>query len=147
MQKAAPPPIFDDQVTAFFWEGVRAGELRIQRCQTCGTYIHLPRPVCRNCQSFDLAGEKVSGRGTVYSFTQTFKAFHPFFVDRVPYLLATIELAEQPHLLMLSNLVGIDEPNVRFGMEVEVAFEELAEGYVIPVFKPIGFASGTGVGS
>ena len=147
MQKAAPPPIFDDQVTAFFWEGVRAGELRIQRCQTCGTYIHLPRPVCRNCQSFDLAGEKVSGRGTVYSYTQTFKAFHPFFVDRVPYLLATIELAEQPHLLMLSNLVGIDEPDVRFGMEVDVDFEELAEGYVIPVFKPIGLASGAGVGS
>ena len=105
------------------------------RCQSCGTYIHLPRPICRTCQSFDLAPEPVSGRGTLFSVTQTVKAFHPFFVDRVPYLLATVELVEQPGLMFLSNLVGIDEPDVRIGMDVAVRFEDLGD-YVIPVFAP-----------
>ena len=78
----------------------------------------------------------MSGKGVLYSFTQTFKAFHPFFVDRVPYIIATVTLAEQEGLQLMTNLVGIDEADARMGMEVEVDFEELAEGYVIPVFAP-----------
>lgn len=136
MNQPAPPPLPTDPLTAFFWEGARAGELRIQRCQSCGTYIHLPRPICRHCQSFDLAAEKVSGRATLYSFTETHRAFHPFFVDRVPYLLATVELVEQPHLHLLSNLVGIAEADVRFGMDLVVDFEELSPAITIPVFRP-----------
>lgn len=140
MDRPTPPALPDDPLTAFFFEGARQHELRIQRCQSCGTYIHLPRPVCRNCQSFDLAGENVSGKGILYSWTQTFKAFHPFFVDRVPYILATVTLDEQPGLQLLANLVGVDPERVddeaRIGMRVEVDFEELAAGYVIPVFKP-----------
>ena len=138
MSTPLPPPLPDDPLTNFFWEAARNRELHIQRCQACGTYIHLPRPVCRNCQSFDLAGEAVSGKATLYSYTQTFKAFHPFFVDRVPYLVATVTLAEQAGLQFLTNLVGIDEPidDCRIGMALEVDFQELADGYVIPVFKP-----------
>jgi uncharacterized OB-fold protein len=136
MDQPLPPALPNDPLTAFFWEATRNGELHIQRCRSCGTYIHAPRPVCRNCQSFDLAGEKVSGKGVLYSFTQTFKAFHPFFVDRVPFLLATVTLAEQPGLQFLTNLVGIDEADARMGMDVEVDFETLAPDYVIPVFKP-----------
>lgn len=140
MPDADPPGIPDDPLTYFFWEGARKHELRIQRCQACGTYIHMPRPVCRNCQSFDLAAEKVSGKGTLYAWTQTFKAFHPFFVARVPYMIATVTLPEQEGLQLMTNLVGIDVQRVdeeaRIGMPVEVDFEELSPGYVIPVFKP-----------
>ncbi|MDO8363416.1 MAG: OB-fold domain-containing protein [Actinomycetota bacterium] len=137
MNQPAPPPLPDDPSTAYFWEGTRAGELRILRCRSCGFYVHMPRPVCRNCQSMDLAGEKVSGKATLYAFTETHKAFHPFFVSRVPYLLATVELAEQPHLHFLTNLVGIAEADVRIGMQLEVAFEELSPEIVIPVFRPV----------
>jgi uncharacterized protein len=139
MELPPPPALPDDPLTAFFWEGARRRELWIQRCQSCGTYIHLPRPVCRNCQSFDLAGEKVSGRGTLYSWTQTFKAFHPFFVARVPYLLATVTLVEQPGLQFVSNIIGVApdrvDDEVRIGTEVVVDFEELAPDYLLPVFR------------
>jgi uncharacterized OB-fold protein len=133
-----PPDIGVDPQTEFFWEGARAGELRIQRCQNCKTYIHLPRPVCRVCHSFDLAPEKVSGRGTVYSFTITQRAFHPFYVDRLPYVVAIIELPEQKDLRLVTNLVNLNGQSPTFGMQVEVGFEELAPGYVIPVFSPVG---------
>jgi uncharacterized OB-fold protein len=96
----------------------------------------MPRPICRHCRSFDLAGERVSGAATLYSYTQTFKAFHPFFVDRVPYLLATVTLREQDGLQLMTRLDGIEEPDVRIGMPLEVTFEELAPDYVIPVFRP-----------
>ena len=137
MNQPAPPPIPNDPLTNFFWEGARAGELRILRCQSCGTYIHLPRPICRHCQSFDLASEKVSGKATLYAFTETHKAFHPFFVDRVPYLLATVELVEQSHLHLVTNLVGIAEADVRIGMDLVVEFEYLSAEIAIPVFRPV----------
>ncbi len=142
MDQPLPPALPHDPMTAFFWEGARNGELHIQRCQACGTYIHQPRPICRNCQSFNLAGAKVSGRGVIYSFTQTFRAFHPFFVDRLPYVLATIALVEQPGLHIVSNIVGVAADQVdelvRIGMDVQVEFEELAEGYILPVFRTVG---------
>jgi uncharacterized protein len=137
---STPPPLQDDPLTNFFWEAARSRELHIQRCQACGTYIHMPRPICRSCHSYDLAGERVSGHATLYSYTQTFKAFHPYFVDRVPYVVATVTLPEQDGLQLMTNLVGIDQERldetVRIGMPLEVDFEELADGYVIPVFKP-----------
>ena len=131
-----PPPIPDDPLTKFFWEGTSNHELWIQRCQKCGTYIHLPRPVCRACQSFDLAGERVSGLGVLYSFTETNRAFHPYFVDRLPYIVATVTLAEQPGLQLVTNLVGVTADDARMDMAVRVDFEQLAPGYVIPVFRP-----------
>lgn len=144
MDNVSPPTPPDDPLTSFFWEAARRHELYIQRCQACGTYIHMPRPICRNCQSFDLAGEQVSGRATLYSWTQTFKAFHPYFVDRVPYVVATVTLVEQPGLQLMSNLVGIDQDRLddeaRMGMDVEVDFTDLGDGYVVPVFKPVGVA-------
>lgn len=134
MAVAPPLPVPDPQCS-FFWEGTRARELRILRCRDCGTYIHLPRPVCRRCRCFDLAPQRVSGQGTLYSFSITHKAFHPFFVDRVPFALAVVELVEQPALRILTNLVGVPHAGIRFGMRVEVDFEELSPELTIPVFR------------
>ncbi len=136
--RPAPPEMVIDALSAPFWAAARERRLELQRCQDCGLFIHLPRPVCRRCGSFRLAFEPVSGRGSVYSYTETRRAFHPFFADRVPYLLASIELAEQAGLRMLSNLVGIAEPDVRFGMPVEVTFEDFSPDLTIPVFVPAG---------
>jgi uncharacterized OB-fold protein len=136
MEQAIPPLPAVDALSEPFWNGAREGRLVIQRCTNCGLFIHLPRPVCRRCQSFDLGYEAVSGRGTVYSFTETHKPFHPFYVDRVPYLVASIDLDEQAGLRLLSNLVRVAEPDVQFGMQVVVEFEELSPELTIPVFAP-----------
>ena len=141
MDRPQPPVPIPDPLSKPFWDGARDGRLVIQRCNACGTYLHLPRPVCRNCRSFDLGAAEVSGRATLYSFTTTYKAFHPYFVDRVPYLLASVELDEQPGLLVLSNLVGVDEPDVRIGMELQVGFEPLGPDFAVPVFRPAGVAA------
>ena len=134
-EKPAPPLPAANPETDFFWQGARLGVLMILRCQQCGTYVHFPRPLCPRCLSFDLAPEAVSGRGTLYSFTETHRPFHPFFVDRVPFLLGSVELDEQSGLRVLSTLVGLPEPEVRIGMAVEVDFEWLTPEFAVPVFK------------
>jgi uncharacterized protein len=137
----SPPLPPGDPLNAFFWEGAAAGRLLIQQCTKCGTYIHIPRPICRNCQSFDLAPAEVSGKATLYSYTVTHKAFHPFFVDRVPYIVATVELVEQPKLHLLTNLVDVEERDITFGMALEVGFEQLSPELTIPVFHPASAGS------
>ena len=129
----APRPA-PDELTAFFWEGCRAGSLQIQRCLSCGTFIHYPRPVCKNCLGTDLAPSTVSGNGSVYSFTVAHQAFHPWFADKLPYVIATIELVEQPHLHLVSNVVDCDPSEVEVGMPVRVVFREVESGMVLPLF-------------
>jgi len=130
-----PPVPVPTDVTRFFWEGVARHELLILRCQSCGHYVHHPRIVCSRCQSTDLAPEQVSGRGTLYSHTVVMQAFHPYFVDKLPYVLAVVELEEEPGLRLTTNIVDCPEDELRIGMPVEVAFTEVAPGLTLPLFR------------
>jgi uncharacterized OB-fold protein len=125
-----------DKVSAFFWEGARQGRLLILRCDDCGYYVHWPRPICKRCQSFSLSPAEVSGQGSVYSYTVGMKAFHPWFENRVPYILAVVELEEQRHLKLVTNLVDCDEDDVSVGMKVSVVFEQINDELVLPMFRP-----------
>jgi uncharacterized OB-fold protein len=132
----APPAPNADQYTEFFWRGAREGKLLILRCQECGNYIHLPRPICRRCLSFNVSPEEVSGLGNIYSYTVTVRPFHPFYVARVPYVVAAIELVEQGGLRVIANLVHPEGSDISIGMPVKVAFERLSADVTVPVFYP-----------
>ncbi len=133
-----PPMPVTNPLTEFFWEGARAHKLMILRCQSCGYFVHYPRPICERCLSEELAPEQVSGSATLYSYTITMKAWHPFWVDKVPYVLASVELPEQPDLKMLTNIVDCEHDAVEVGMALEVTFREVAAGLTLPLFKPVG---------
>jgi len=134
----APPLPVANPLTEFFWEGTRAHKLLILRCQSCGHFVHYPRPVCERCLSEDLAPEEVSGNAILYSYTITMKPWHPFWVDKVPYVLASVELPEQPDLKMLTNIVECEHDALEIGMPVEVTFREVAAELTLPFFKPVG---------
>jgi uncharacterized protein len=131
-----PPMPMPNELTQFFWDGVARHELWIQRCQTCGHYIHYPKIICRFCQSRDLAGERVSGNATLYSWTIATQPFHPFWVDKIPYTLATVELAEQPRLMFLTQIVDCPEDELEAGMPLEVTFVEQTPELTLPFFRP-----------
>jgi hypothetical protein len=80
----------------------------------------------------------VSGRGTVYSYTIAVQSFHPWFESRIPYVLAVVELEEQRHLKLVTNLVECDEDDVEVDMAVEVVFEKLDDELTLPMFRPAG---------
>jgi hypothetical protein len=64
------------------------------------------------------------------------QAFHPYFVDKLPYLLAVVELEEQPGLKVTTNLVDVAENQVWCGLAVEVVFSEVCPGFALPFFRP-----------
>lgn len=124
-----------DESTQFFWDGVNEGKLMILRCNDCGHYIHWPKPICTNCLSDNLKPKHVSGRGTVYSFGVSMQAFHPGFIDKIPYVLAVIELEEERNLKLVSNIIDCDEEDLSVGMPVEVVFTKVDDDLTLPLFK------------
>ncbi len=129
-----PAPDIDTQG---FWDGCKAHELRIQRCNACGTYIHSPAPICHNCNAMDTSWAKVSGRGSVFTFIVVHAPNLPGWADHAPYTVAWIELDEQAGLKMISNVVECDPKDVQIGMPVEVVFEDADDEISIPRFKPL----------
>jgi uncharacterized OB-fold protein len=119
--------------TAFFWEGVDQGELRIQRCAACSTLRHPPAPMCPGCQSLDWDWVASSGQGTVYSFVvMHYPEIPPF---DYPNVVALVELDEGTRLV--SNLVGVKRADIAIGMRVAVEFAEVEEGFTLHQFRPL----------
>jgi uncharacterized OB-fold protein len=107
-----------------FWDGLRAHEVRIQRCQSCDTFIFYPRSNCPSCLSADLIWQRVPGTGTVYTFTIARRPTAPPFADEVPQKIAVVELDEGPHLT--TTLVNIQPEEIRIGMRVKPLYDDIA---------------------
>jgi hypothetical protein len=76
----------------------------------------------------------VSGRGVVYTYTVNYQPWTE--VMPPPYVVALIDLVEQPALRLVSNVVGCDPEAVHAGMAVEVLFEQQEDVY-LPIFRPV----------
>ncbi|MBI3744021.1 MAG: OB-fold domain-containing protein [Chloroflexi bacterium] len=126
-----------DVLTQPFWDGCKAHELRMQRCIRCAAFIFFPSPMCHGCNGTEFRWERLSGRGTVYSFIVVYQATMPGFAQDVPYVVAWVELAEQRGLKMVSNIVGCEPEDVRAGMPVEVVFEDVMAELTLPKFRPM----------
>ncbi len=116
---------------AFFWEGVAAGRLLLQRC-ACGRLRHPPAPVCSVCHGFEWKPVEVCGRGRVYSFVV---AHHPAIPPfQYPNPIGLVELEEGPRIV--ANLVGVAPEAIRVGMPVRCEIVEVEPGFRLPCFRP-----------
>jgi hypothetical protein len=121
----------------FFWTGGAEDELRFLRCGDCGYYLHPPQPVCPACHSKNLAPEAVSGRATLATYSINHQPWMPG--PELPYVVAIVEIVEQPSVRLTTNLVNCPHDEIRIGMPVRVTFEHHAdpEGDVyLPLFEP-----------
>jgi uncharacterized OB-fold protein len=120
---------------AGFWEGCRGRELRLQCCARCGSIRHPPRPMCPQCQSFEYAWQRASGRGTVYTYTIVHGPTLPAFQSQIPYNVVVVRLEEGP--FMVSHLVGCAADRIAIGMPVEVVFADIGDAVTLPKFRPV----------
>jgi uncharacterized protein len=121
-------------LTKPYWDNARAGRLVTQRCRACGRIWHPPLPACPHCHSTDIGWREVRGDGTVYTYTVVRHATHAALADRVPYVVAIVELTEGPRLV--TGITGCAPGDVRVGMAVRACFREVADGVTLPYFEP-----------
>lgn len=76
------------------------------------------------------------GEGTVYSYSVVRQNYHPAFRERIPYVVAWIDLDEG--FRMLSNVVGVADPaaDVSIGQRVRVEWLD-EDGASLPAFTPV----------
>src|SRR5580698_3445972 len=135
-QMAGGPVPTPTPETAPFWAGTLAGELRIQKCTSCGRHYFYPRPFCRYCQSLDVEWRVVSGAGRLISYVINYRPVPPADPGK-PQVIALVELDEVPRLM--TNIVGVaPEPeNLPLDGRVQVEFEPRGD-QARPVFRMTG---------
>jgi uncharacterized protein len=126
--------------TAFFWAGTAAGELRIQRCESCGTLRHPPGPCCPACGAMSRGYVVAAGTGEVYSYVVHHHP--PVPGKRLPMVVALVELPEG--VRMVGEMPGVRPDQVRIGLPVQATFVRVDEDLTLPAWRPATGTAATG---
>lgn len=122
--------------TEHFWTSGKDNELCFLHCNDCATWIHPPQPICPRCTGKHIEPKAASGKGMVHTFTINRQAWIPGFEP--PYVIALVEIDEDPAVRLMTQLVNVDVEKVYIGMKVQVLFEQQDNGFVyIPLFQPV----------
>jgi hypothetical protein len=135
-QQARITPPVPQPESDFYWEKCKAHELWLRHCKACDNTYFYPRDICPHCFSRDTDWIKSSGRGILHTFAIAHRAPIPAFQNRVPFVLAIVELEGGARIP--TNLVEVEpEPSaIKCGMAVEVVFEDLDDKISLPKFRP-----------
>ena len=109
--------------TAFFWDGINAHELRIQK-RPDGSLQHPPAPALWNDKDVPTDYVVASGKGTVFSFVVHHAPQVPG--RTLPFVIALVELEEG--VRMLGELRGVDPATVQIGMDVRATYIDFPAG-------------------
>jgi uncharacterized OB-fold protein len=115
-----------------FWEGLRAGKFLAPRCGQCGELFFPPRSHCPECLGDVFSWEELSGKGTLYSWTELFFAQPEF---DVPFFLALVDLAEGIGRIA-ARISAASADELRIGMTVRIRAAEPVGGVALYVAEP-----------
>ena len=115
--------------TKFFWDGVNAHELRIQR-RPDGSLQHPPVPAVWADKDAPVDYVVASGKGTVFSYVVHHAPKVPG--RTLPFVIALVELEEG--VRMLGELRGVDPEQVKIGMPVGATFIDFPDSEISPAW-------------
>ncbi|RZT42092.1 Zn-ribbon domain-containing OB-fold protein [Cupriavidus agavae] len=115
-------------MTSPYTEGLAAGLLRYQVCETCAAWQPLQRHACGHCGSRQLAWRDSSGLATIHAVTEVFRAPTEAFQALVPYTLVLATLDEGPRVM------GHADPGIAIGDRVRASVFHV-DGQPLPRFR------------
>ncbi|MFL6086230.1 MAG: bifunctional MaoC family dehydratase N-terminal/OB-fold nucleic acid binding domain-containing protein [Mycobacterium sp.] len=115
--------------TKFFWDGVNAHELRIQK-RPDGSLQHPPVPAIWQDKEAQIEYQVASGKGTVFSFVVHHAPKVPG--RTLPFVIALVELDEG--VRMLGELRSVNPAEVEIGMPVRATYIDFPEGDAGPAW-------------
>jgi uncharacterized OB-fold protein len=125
MAKPMPVPT---PTTQPFWDALRQHRIRIQYSPSAGRYVFYPRILAPGTLADDLEWREISGAGSLYTFTVSYRAVSPHFADDVPQLLAVVQWDEGPRFS--TEIVNADVDSLRVGMRVRPVFTDYPDDEV-----------------
>lgn len=132
MRAEFPLPDLSEPLTGPFWEHAQRGVLALPKTAD-GSFHWYPKTT-------DVEWVPVSGRGTVFSWSEVHQVFLPAYADDVPFLTGLVALEEDPSVRLATRFVDCD--SIEIGQAVEVTFRALrfptVDGEVqAPFFRPV----------
>lgn len=115
--------------TKFFWDGINAHELRIQK-RPDGTLQHPPVPAVWADKDAPADYVVASGKGTVFSYVVHHAPKVPG--RSLPFVIALVELEEG--VRMLGELRGIAADQVKIGMPVTATYLDFPDSEISPAW-------------
>ena len=116
----------------WWWNAVDEGKVLIQRCKSCQTLRHPPRPMCGECQSMEWDSIESNLDGELMSYTALRHPKIPGY-PKDP-ICAVIKLGEGTNIV--SNVVGCEYSDLHIGMKVKGKVEQVDEKTILPQFYP-----------
>ena len=117
-----------------YWDGLRNRELKLQKCDECATVWSPPSPLCPSCWSRNFTWTRLSGHGRVNSWVIFHQSYFRGYDSDIPYNVAEVELDEGPRVL--TNLIGVKNDEIRVGMPVEIAYDDVTNEITLAKFRP-----------
>lgn len=118
----------------WWWDALEKDHsMRIQRCKSCQTLRHPPRPMCGECQSTEWDSIESTLDGEVFSHTTLHYPKIPGY--EYPCTVGVITLAEGTRIV--ANIVDIDFKTIKIGMKVKGTVEQVDDKTVLPMFRPV----------
>ena len=130
-------PNVKDRETHVFFEAAAEGRLVFRACNRCHRGIHPPSEHCGFCGSWETAWRNAVGTGTLYAWTTVIHQTHARYPT--PYTTIVVTLDDNSDVRLVGYLEG--QPELKMGMPMQVWFQEIAPGVVLPQWRPTGPSS------
>jgi uncharacterized OB-fold protein len=134
MTISRPTPTDHSPVFAPYFEALNAGVLRAQQCASCATKHWPPLEMCGVCHSDRIDWIDVPSHGIVYTFTVSYRAFHPAFADLVPYAVVTVDVGDG--IYMFGEYGGDDVEALAIGDHLTATFFPIDDGFSLVRWVP-----------
>jgi hypothetical protein len=97
-----------------YWDGLKQGRIRLQRCLACGRCQDFPQARCRHCLHDQLDWIDASGNGTLHTYSTVYRAPSPEFAADVPYVVGLVKLPEG--IQLMARILVDDEQTLSLDM-------------------------------
>lgn len=105
-----------------FWDALDAGNFLVARCPCGASYVRLQACLQCGANAQTLTWVPASGRGTVRTFIVFDKPYHPYFKERLPYVVAVVTLEEGPEIT--TNIIDTDVTSIEIDMPVRIVISK-----------------------
>ena len=115
-----------------FIDHLERGKVMYTRCKSCNANFFPPRADCCECLSNDTEWQEVNGKGKLVSYSQL-KYAPVGFDEDLPYSIAMLDYGDYQVFGRLDS--DLDLKEVKIGMEMTTAVNELPNGQLNYIFK------------
>lgn len=114
---------------------LKNGKIYVQRCEECGHLQWPPREFCFQCHQTNLTWSPMNDSGTVYTYTISYRAFHPWFKKHLPYGIVVVDVGKG--IRMLGCCFDSDIETLECGERVKAVYNKITEDVTLLEWKRI----------